>query len=402
MDLLTILVRPHYNVHRALTRRLYPSVPPKANICRSTGGFRDPARGLEVAMRQSPSLRGIVLFAAPVVSLGALIAVAGSLATAKPPKKQPAFPLSLYAAAKPDDFSGDKECLRCHQTAAEMFYRSPHALFVNDPRQPLDRRGCEACHGPGKPHIDHRRASEGLYDYVISYLKDTPEQISAACLRCHADTMSQPHWHRTGHAQAGVTCTNCHQIHWLDRTGRDRIRHTAPDQKIDDLTNTIGKITKAPLYPDAPEPKALIKSDEPTLCGQCHRRELAEFRHNFHHPVPEGRLQCSDCHIIHPNRDGRKRMRTAKQFCITCHSDVAGPFVYEHDPVSDLTDQGCMECHRPHGSPNPRMLSSFSRGLCGQCHTDKLVNHNPGRTCWDAGCHSSPHGSNHSQFFLQR
>ncbi|WP_250664424.1 hypothetical protein, partial [Escherichia coli] len=55
------------------------------------------------------------------------------------------------------------------------------------------------------------------------------------------------------------------------------------------------KLTKsslAPLFVTAPEPKALLKTDEVTLCSQCHQREVNEFRLNFHHPVPEGRMVC--------------------------------------------------------------------------------------------------------------
>lgn len=352
-------------------------------------------------MKPSGSLRRIFILTAPLLVMTGLLVAAASLSTPSPSKKQPKFPLNLFSQAAPSDYSDEKDCVRCHRTAVEMFERSPHASFMKDPHLSLDKKGCQACHGPSKPHVDHRQEDNGLYANVISYLHDKPEEIAAACLRCHNDTITEAHWKKTGHAHAGVTCTNCHQIHWLDRLGKDRIRHTAPDQKIDDLTNTVGKITRSSVFSDAPEPKALLKADEPTLCGQCHRKELAEFRLNFHHPVPEGRIVCSDCHGVHPNRNDRTRVHTAKQNCITCHSDTAGPFVFEHDPVSDLTGDGCLECHRPHGSQNPRMLSSFSRGLCIQCHSDKAVNHNPGRTCWDSGCHSAVHGSNHDRLFLR-
>ena len=91
----------------------------------------------------------------------------------------------------------------------------------------------------------------------------------------------------------------------------------------------------------------------------------------------------SDCHSVHPNEDDRERVRTTKRNSITCHAEVAAvPFVFEHDPTSDLTGEGCLECHNPHGSPNPNILNAFSRGLCVKCHTDKSVaNHHPGRNC---------------------
>jgi predicted CXXCH cytochrome family protein len=359
------------------------------------------------------------LYVVPPLSLIGLLVAAASIAIPAPPgaspappdashaaskkqQKPPKFPLNLFAQADEGDYSNEKNCANCHRTSVDSFQRSPHAVFMKDPHLPLDKQGCQACHGPSKAHVAHRQEEEGLYANVISFTHAKPEEVAAACLRCHGKTITEAHWKRTGHAHAGVSCTDCHQIHWIDRLGRDRNRPGAPYQKADAQSGTIGKTSRAAVFANAPEPKALLKADEPALCGQCHRRELAEFRHNSHHPVPEGRMVCSDCHSVHPNRDDRKQVRTAKQNCITCHADVAGPFVFEHDPVSDLTGNGCMECHRPHGSSNPRILNSFSRGLCTQCHTDKSVSHNPGRGCWDSGCHAAIHGSNHDRLLIRR
>jgi predicted CXXCH cytochrome family protein len=77
-----------------------------------------------------------------------------------------------------------------------------------------------------------------------------------------------------------------------------------------------------------------------------------------------------------------------------------GPFAFEHDPAAGWMGDSCVECHRPHGSPNPRMLKLFSRGLCAQCHTDKGVQHYPARNCWESGCHVAHHGSNTNPLFL--
>ena len=365
-------------------------------------------------MKKTGSIRRVLLYSVPVMFLAGLI-VAAVFATPAPPKSKNAeagdksaaavkpikFPLSLWAKADEGDYSGGRNCTNCHRTAAESYERSPHAIFMKDPHNPVDKAGCEGCHGPSKGHVAHRKEEEGLFQNVVSYNHGKPEDIAAACLRCHNDTMTLSHWKRSQHSRAGVSCTTCHQMHWADRLGVNRIR-VADDQRNSDFTNKVGKSVTASIWPNQPEPKALLKTNESTLCGTCHRKVVSEFRHNFHHPVPEGRLVCSDCHSTHPNKDERKNLQTTKQACITCHADKAGPFVYEHDPTSNLTGEGCVECHNPHGSPNPALLTSFSRGLCIKCHTDKSVNHNPGRTCWDSGCHSSIHGSNHSAVFLQR
>jgi DmsE family decaheme c-type cytochrome len=194
-----------------------------------------------------------------------------------------------------------------------------------------------------------------------------------------------------------VSCVDCHAIH---QDPHNRVPKDKPQKG--------GKFVQSALFANAPPGRKLLKADEPTTCGACHQPELNEFRQNFHHPVPEGRLVCSDCHEIHPRRAAEKqtaahtRLRPAKEMCVTCHAEKAGPFVYEHDSVVGLTGEGCMECHRPHGSPNPKMLTSFSRGACANCHTDKANNHFPGRSCWQAGCHVAMHGSNNDPLFLRR
>jgi predicted CXXCH cytochrome family protein len=305
-----------------------------------------------------------------------LWAVGGS--KEKEAKKQQPFPLSLFAQATAESFIGEKECAQCHKPYAQTFNASPHALYVRDPKLPVNKQGCEACHGPGEIHLEDVKDRTK----VISFSRLKPKEVALVCLRCHADTMRLSQWHRTVHARADVSCIDCHQIH------RDAGQGTRDKDKTDGL-KLMGQV-----FVTAPEPKRLLKSDELTLCGSCHQREVNEFRLNFHHPVPEGRMVCSDCHDVHPSKAANKKVRVIKEMCVTCHAEKSGPFAFEHDPVAGWTGEGCTECHRPHGSHNPRLLKAFSRGLCNQCHTDKGNNHYPGQSCWNVGCHVAVHGSN--------
>ncbi len=286
----------------------------------------------------------------------------------------------LFARAAEDDYMSDAGCAACHPGKAEHFAESPHAAFVSDPKLPISKRGCQGCHGPGYIH----QAEEN--PEVISFTRMSPKESAAACLRCHDKTLSKNHWKRTEHARADLTCVTCHQIH----------TDTVPD---------LGQASKkkdprAFAFVAKADPKAMLKADEATLCGTCHQSTLAEFRGAEHHPVPEGRLVCSDCHSPHPTKSSKIKVDAFKGMCVTCHTEKAGPFIYEHDPVAGFTGDGCQECHRPHGSNNPDMLNSVTRGLCAQCHTETLSDHHPGQTCWTAGCHVASHGSNTSPLFM--
>ncbi|MBS1717372.1 MAG: hypothetical protein JSS72_06545 [Armatimonadetes bacterium] len=304
------------------------------------------------------------------------------------PPIKPHAAADLFARAHPDDFTGDKSCAECHPSTVNEFAASPHAAFMQDPKLPVEQRGCEGCHGPGKIHQADKDAQ------VISFTKMTPAESNAACLRCHAQTMSESHWKRTEHARAGLACVTCHQIHPSDEKTREP---NAPNKG--DVTDA-----KTNFFVARRSPKAMLKSEEAQLCAQCHATQAAEFKQAFHHPVPEGRVVCSDCHTPHPSKDSKVRAGvTYKEKCVTCHNEKAGPFVFEHDPVAGSSGTGCLECHRPHGANNPMLLVATTRGLCGQCHTDKLASsHHPGQTCWSAGCHVSTHGSNINPDFLDQ
>lgn len=289
----------------------------------------------------------------------------------------------LFAHAKPDDYMGNEGCADCHAETVAAFAQSPHAAYVSDPKLPLEKRGCEGCHGPGYVH----RADAN--PQVISFTKMTPQESAAACLRCHAQTMSPTHWRRSAHSQAGLSCVSCHQIH--------------PDVP-NDLQSPLAQKADArkPAFIARKNPStSMLKADELTLCGSCHASRVNEFRKVTHHPVPEGRMLCTDCHNAHPTKGLQLTQDSNKQMCVTCHVEKSGPFAYEHEPVAgNMGGDGCLVCHSPHGSNNPLLLNSFSRGLCGQCHVDKLSNHHPGLTCWSAGCHVAPHGSNTDPRFL--
>lgn len=287
----------------------------------------------------------------------------------------------LFARAKPDDYMNEEACAECHAKVSKNFVASPHAALVSDPTRPIDKQGCQSCHGPGRIHQAEKDAE------VISYTKMSPKESSAACLRCHEKTMATSHWKRTEHARADLACVSCHQIH--------------PDSEANLGHAANRKDPRTPMFVAVANPKAMLKADESTLCGSCHPSTLGEFRAANHHPVPEGRVACSDCHSPHPTKDAKVKNDAMKGKCVTCHTEKAGPFIYEHDPVAAFTGDGCQECHKPHGSNNPQMLNSVTRGLCAQCHSDKLTTHYPGQTCWSSGCHVSTHGSNRDPRFLR-
>jgi DmsE family decaheme c-type cytochrome len=154
----------------------------------------------------------------------------------------------------------------------------------------------------------------------------------------------------------------------------------------------------------------LLKAAQPALCYQCHADIKPQFSMPFHHKVNEGLVLCSDCHDPHGTfeRKGLKSATEQDAVCVKCHTETAGPFVYEHAAVKT---EGCTACHDPHGGPNPRLLNRADvNTICLQCHFPSThfttlaplgPSHNQAAQSQSCTiCHASIHGSNTSGVFI--
>jgi DmsE family decaheme c-type cytochrome len=259
----------------------------------------------------------------------------------------------------PADFVGSETCETCHEDINKKFGENPHSRLA----MLHGGKGvtCESCHGPGKEHVE----AGGDPTKIFQFSKATPKEADKQCLECHEG--NHPNFERTAHGEAGVGCTSCHSIH-----------------KFKD---------------DA----SLLKVSQPKLCYTCHSDVKPAFAQPFHHKVDEGLMSCSDCHNPHGTfkEKGLHSSVAGDAVCVKCHTDTAGPFVYEHPPIRT---EGCTSCHFPHGSPNPRLLTRNNiNSLCLQCHTASMNFTAPGvpsfhnqanqyQAC--TVCHTQIHGSN--------
>jgi len=281
-------------------------------------------------------------------------------------------------AAAPDassDYVGAEVCKTCHEDMpSKGFYKtyedSPHYVTMLDTKKGPEWHGCEACHGPGKAHVEGGGDKTKIFTFKDASAKD----ISDRCLKCHQYGQEHANFSRSVHLQNNVSCVDCHSPH----------------------------------HPKQAE--FLMREKQPQLCYGCHIEIKQQFSRTFHHRVNEGLVRCTDCHNPHGGFLTHQLRASAAEdtVCFKCHSDKAGPFVYEHEVVKI---EGCVACHMPHGSSNPRLLKrSQVNILCLECHSLTLDLGAPSvpsfhnqtvkyQAC--TMCHTSIHGSNTNQYFFK-
>lgn len=275
-------------------------------------------------------------------------------------------------AGLPKDTSqyvGSDTCKTCHEDIFKNLERTPHWKTTLSSKGP-EWQGCEACHGPGKAHVE----GGGDKSKIFVFAGAQPEEVSKRCLTCHEYGEEHANFGRSEHSANGVSCIACHSPH------------------------------------HAKEAQFLLVEKQPQLCYSCHTEVKQDFSRPFRHRVDQGLVQCSDCHNQHGGFLTKQLRATAAQdqVCFKCHTDKAGPFAFEHEPVKT---EGCVSCHTPHGSTNPRLLKRAQVNLlCMECHTlttDSGVPpvptfHNQSQKYSACTlCHTTIHGSNFDRFFFK-
>jgi DmsE family decaheme c-type cytochrome len=274
------------------------------------------------------------------------------------------------APASQTAYVGADTCKACHEDMYKNFEKTPHWKTTLDVHADPSKQGCEACHGPGGDHVADPTDKTKIFAF-----KDVPaSKISERCLTCHTYGEEHSNFARSAHSQNSVSCIDCHSPH------------------------------------HAKEEQFLLVKGQPQLCYTCHLEAKPEFNRPFHHRVNEGLIQCSDCHNPHGGFLTKQVRSTAAQdaVCFKCHADKAGPFVFEHAPVKT---EGCVSCHSPHGSSNPRLLKrSQVNLLCLECHSLTTDTAAPGTPTFHnqaqkyqacTMCHSQIHGSNFDRNFFK-
>jgi len=322
------------------------------------------------------------LFIIPVFvfSLGLI-----TIVVASPPGENELKQLAAQEKPKPaapsgadGDYVGSDTCIGCHQDQNHRFKNTIMGkIMMEHPRTPEEARGCEACHGPGRVHVE----SGGGKDTIpIRFGKDSPNTVAEqnnVCLDCHSGGTNHLFWRGSPHESRGMACVDCHQVKQVIKTvGTSELRYNPR------LTENRG-----------------LKKSQPEVCLQCHEMRRAQLQRSSHMPYREGKVNCTSCHNPHGSPNPKQLIQAStNENCLSCHAERRGPFLWNHPPVLE----NCANCHEPHGTNNPQLLKVRMPRVCDSCHDSSrhptqpqplssIKNFNRGCT----NCHSYLHGSNH-------
>lgn len=224
---------------------------------------------------------------------------------------------------------GDAKCTECHDEADSpdllSISRTRHGVTA-DSRTPT----CTKCHGESDSHVGYKGSGKPPTTDVSFGKKstNTAQQQAGSCLSCHDGDNKRTHWEGSKHQIEGVSCTSCHQVH-------------------------------------VQKDKVMAKTTQSDVCFSCHKTERAESKKVSAHPL--SKIGCSGCHNTHGSA-GTKMVKknTVNETCFTCHAEKRGPFLFEHQPVTE----DCGTCHSPHGSNLAPLLKARPNFLCQECHNE--------------------------------
>ncbi|GAL90173.1 tetratricopeptide repeat protein [Jejuia pallidilutea] len=265
-------------------------------------------------------------------------------------------------------------CADCHSTNVRKNYDIETHSY--DTKYALINVSCEACHGPGKAHVENANRLGAAYK-VAGDLKMTfntePKQLVDDCARCHV---------RREQYTKFYNFEGTFLDHYFPQVLVNNLYH--PDGQILDEVYVYGSFLQSKMYQNnvtctnCHNPHSLkLRFEGNKLCAQCHDAKVYEApSHHFHDMNSEG-AQCINCHMtgkIYMGNDYRRdhsfripRPDLSLKYgtpnaCVQCHTDKDDAWAWEH-------------YQKTHGTPKSKHFSELlAPGLTGDPHGfDKLL-----------------------------
>ena len=225
-------------------------------------------------------------------------------------------------------------CADCHSTNVRKNYdQKTHSYNT---KYAIINVNCEACHGPGKKHVEdvNRLGDNYTSTGTMHMTLDTkPKELVDQCARCHM---------RREQYSTNFNFEGTMLDHYFPQILNDQLYY--PDGQILDEVYVYGSFVQSKMYQNN------------VTCNNCHNSHSLKLKF-------EGNALCAQCHLPNkydtPKHHFHKENTEASQ-CINCH--MTGKYYMGNDFRRDHS----FRIPRPdlslkYGSPN----------ACTGCHEDK-------------------------------
>jgi hypothetical protein len=278
-------------------------------------------------------------------------------------------------------------CITCHTTHGQPRIARDTSL---DTRVAEFGIACEACHGPGRAHVQKHRspmaryaahASEAGDDSIVNPERLAHDRASEICGQCHAvwqfeNVDEQKRWAERGFAYRPGDERD--PTRWLFS-----VSHASRDRRIGEVVRDNPDYAFGQFWRD----------------GQA-RVSGREFHGVSDSPCYErGELSCLSCHAMHQAADdGRARAAWADdqlhpehdgdRACLQCHDELARGLAQHTRHAPESSGSRCYNCHMPYTSYGllkairsheitvPSAAETVATGrpnACNLCHLDKSL-----------------------------
>jgi len=248
-------------------------------------------------------------------------------------------------------FTWNTRCADCHSTNLKRNYKASDNSFSSTWSEV--NVGCEACHGPGRKHLEQARKQGGSVPGGLNAVSAVGQWLHSQ----DADTAkifpplqgSSP----TSAKEQLAMCGSCHSrrtvIGDFNKPGDFHDQHHMQlldpglyhaDGQIQDEVYVLGSFLQSKMYhqgvvcSNCHEPHSLrLRAEGNGVCAQCHKPQVFDREEHHHHPEGTG-SQCVNCHmpettymVVDPRRDHSIRVPRpdlsdvtgAPNACIQCH-----------------------------------------------------------------------------------
>ena len=256
-------------------------------------------------------------------------------------------------------------CIQCHSVNGQPGLDPESGEY--DSRVAEFGISCEACHGPGKQHVDFH-SGKAAEDIVYSDKTDptivNPAKLSSrlsshVCGQCHSSfSFTDAEYFQTGFKyRPGDDLEETRLIHSLEHP----YIQSRPDRQVGywkDGTMRVGGREFAAMDDSA-----------------CYK---------------SGQLSCLSCHSMH-NSDPNDQLASgmaSDRACLQCHTHIETDVPGHTHHAPDSTGSRCYNCHMPHtsfallkairthriDSPSATMTAQHGRpNACNLCHLDQTL-----------------------------